>query len=395
MRKDKELNRHRMDRLRHILSLLHEGKSVEEVQGIFMETFGTVSAEEISRAEQALINEGMPVSEIQRLCDVHAAVFKGSIEEIHEPSDLSLIPGHPAHTLKAENRALEAEMAFIEAQLLLMPDAQALEDLREGMARLSRIDVHYRKKEDLLFPYMEKYGVTAPPKVMWGVDDEIRKEIEHARANLKSKDLQDVEDVLERVRDMIFKEEHILLPILMEKLTREDWAQVARDTDEFGYCLIDEPVVKWPRAEQEKDGSRPVIQAGDISLSTGAFTERELEALLNTLPVDITFVDAKDRVRYFSRGSERIFPRTVTVLRRSVSNCHPPASVHIVEKIVDDLRTGRKDREDFWIRMGDKLIYISYAAVRSPEGEYLGVLETTQNIKPMQELTGEKRLMSD
>jgi PAS domain S-box-containing protein len=120
-----------------------------------------------------------------------------------------------------------------------------------------------------------------------------------------------------------------------------------------------------------------------------------LEAMLNTLPVDITFVDKDNIVKYFSHGAERIFPRTKSVIGRSVENCHPPASVHVVEKVVEDLRSGKKDHEDFWIKMGEKYVLIRYFAVRGADGEYLGTLEFSQNIKPLQEITGEKRLLDE
>jgi len=117
--------------------------------------------------------------------------------------------------------------------------------------------------------------------------------------------------------------------------------------------------------------------------------------MFNTLPIDITFVDKDGAVKYFSQGKERIFARPKTIIGRQVQNCHPPASVHIVEKIVEDLRSGKKEHEDFWIRMGDQYVYIRYFAVRNEKGEYLGTMEVTQNIKPIQEISGEKRLMSD
>jgi len=121
----------------------------------------------------------------------------------------------------------------------------------------------------------------------------------------------------------------------------------------------------------------------------------EVIHMLNTLPLDITFGEKNDTVKYFSQGKERIFHRTKAVIGRNVANCHPPASVHVVQKIVEDFKSGAKDHEDFWIKMGDKYVLIRYFAVRSDTGEYLGTLEVTQDIKPLQEITGEKRLLSD
>lgn len=386
---------YRKQALKEIIAQLHQGKGVEEVKGHFEEVFGGVSAEEIAQAEQALIQGGLPVEEVQRLCDVHAAVFKGSIEEIHAAHDPSDIPGHPVHTLKAENRALEKLMDQIREDLALEDGA---EKVAQGLETLAQLDSHYAKKENLLFPYMERYGITAPPKVMWGVDDEIRAQ-RKAAAQQVGKDPQwkkAVEALLVKVKEMIFKEENIMIPMLAENLTQEEWKRIAEETGELGYCLIDPPPVWNPReGGGQETAQAPQAQGGQVILPTGVLKVEELTRMLDMLPLDITFVDKDDTVKYFSQGAERVFPRTKAVIGRKVSNCHPPASVHIVEKLVEDFKAGRKEHEDFWIKMGDRYILIRYFAVRSEQGEYLGVLEVTQNIKPIQEITGEKRLVSD
>ena len=384
---------YRKNKLKEIISKLHTGQTVEQVKAEFADTFGRVSAEEISQAEHALISEGMPVSEVQRLCDVHASVFKGSIEEIHKPQGAQETPGHPAHTLKAENSALRALMAEIHGILSAPAVEGRLHILRDLAWQLTGIDSHYKVKENLFFTYMEKYGVNAPPKVMWGVDDEIRAQLKQALAALEQGGTAALKDVMGRLEDMAFKEENIMLPILLEKLSADEWRQIAEDTREFGYFLIDLPPA-FAGAQAQGQPPAEAEAEGEIRLPTGSFTAEELSALFNALPMDITFVDKDNKVRYFSQGKERVFPRTVSVLGRDVKNCHPPASVHIVEKIVEDLRAGRKDHEDFWIRMGEKLVLIRYFAIRDPEGEFLGIGETTQDIAPLQLITGEKRLMS-
>lgn len=384
---------YRKNKLKDIIRKLHDGHTVGEVREELAAAFGHVSAEEISQAEQALIREGVTVAEVQRLCDVHAAVFKGSIEQIHAPETAQEAPGHPGRTLKEENRALMALIAEIRGALDTPRAEDSLVYLRSLAGKLSGIDTHYKVKENLLFPYMEKHGVTAPPKVMWGVDDEIRAEVKKALADLERGETAALEKALVRLEDMAFKEENILLPILKEKLSGQEWEQIARDTPEFGWFLIDPPPV-FTGGEPPVQPGQEGRKEGGIRLSTGSFDAEELSALLNALPIDITFVDRDNRVRYFSQGRERVFPRAVSVLGRDVKNCHPPASVHVVEKIVEDLRAGTKDHEDFWIKMGEKLILIRYFAVRSPQGEFLGVGETTQDIAPLKRITGEKRLMS-
>ena len=383
--------------LKELITQLHNGKSVEEVKGRFAAVFGGVSAEEIAQAEQALVTNGLPVSEIQRLCDVHAAVFKGSIEEIHQPSDPSEIPGHPANTMKRENKAIEKLIAEIRK---VIDQSSGEKDVETSLSRLTEIDCHYLKKENLLFPYMEQYGITAPPKVMWGVDDEIRVQLKEINVRLKTTDVShlkgQIEELLAKISEMIFKEESIMLPMLLENLTQDEWKHIADESGELGYCFIDR-VPEWsPVVRKEQEIVRQKETApGVITLPTGVLKTEELVRMLDTLPIDITFVDKDDTVKYFSQGDERVFPRTKAIIGRKVSNCHPPASVHIVEKLVEDFKTGRKESEDFWIDMGERYILIRYFAVRSEKGEYLGVLEVTQNIKPIQKIKGEKRLVSE
>ncbi len=393
----------RQKTIKDIIRQLHEGKTVDEVKTQFEEVFHGVSAMEISEAEGALIAEGLPVEEVQKLCDVHAAVFKGSIEEIHQPEQPALIPGHPVHVLVKENKKishiLEKEIRpFL--SLTAIDDPGAVEQLKAGVDQLKDLSIHYKKKENLYFPYMEKYGITAPPKVMWGVDDEIRARVKEVAALLEGHSdqtetlIRKTQDMADKIEEMIFKEENIMVPMLLENLTQEEWKTIADGSGEIGYMIKDVP--QWEPKETDKEENTPTEpEAGIVKLPSGEMKTEELTALLNTLPFDITFVDKDDKVKYFSEGKSRAFPRTRTILGRNVSNCHPPASVHIVEKIVEDFKNGVKDEEDFWIRMGKKYILIRYYAVRSEAGEYLGVLEVTQDIDEIQNITGEKRLMSE
>jgi PAS domain S-box-containing protein len=393
--------------LKELIMELHNGKSVEEVKERFGQLIEGVSATEISAMETALISEGMPVTEVQRLCDVHAAVFKGSIEEIHRPEKEEDNPGHPVFTFRAENRAIERllrrQIRPVLGEFLQDNNSESHDKLNDAMMQLWELDKHYLRKENLLFPYMEKYGITAPPKVMWGVDDEIRADIKEVIRLLKENksDKQKLGEQLEaalgRVEEMIFKEENILFPMVLETLSEDEWLKIAKESTELGYCLY-EPKQEWRpvkvnvEAKVQLQGEAP---AGDgyINFDTGLMSQTEIEAVFNTLPVDITFVDKDGAVKFFTQGKERIFPRTKAVIGRQVSNCHPPASVHIVEEIVEDLKSGKKDHEDFWIRMRDKYVHIRYFAVRDKDGNFLGVLEFTQDIAPIKELEGEKRLV--
>lgn len=396
---------YRKQTIKNIIMQLHEGKSVDEVKKQFDDVFKGVSASEISEAESALVEEGIPVQDIQKLCDVHAAVFKGSIEEIHkEETKLEDIPGHPINTLIRENKEITRMTGDLKS-LNSSNRPDKFDKIKEKINELLKISIHYRKKENLIFPYMEKYGMTTPPKVMWGVDDEIYDEIKSIKEALDKGAFDEkrlsvkIDEVADKAEEMVFKEENIMLPMLSEKLTEDEWKKIADGSYEFGFLIDNVPEWKIETEAKniapEKEEKAAGAADGIIKLPTGSFTIKELECVLNTLPFDITFVGKDDAVKYFSQGLERIFPRTESVIGRNVSNCHPPASVHIVEKMVEDFKAGVKDHEDFWIKMRGLYVYIRYFAVRDKNGEYLGVLEVTQNISPIRELEGEKRLVSE
>ncbi len=392
----------RQKKLKEIIMRLHNGEDFEKVKADFEKHFSNITAGEITQMETALVKEGMPIEHIQKLCDVHASVFKGTIDEIHEQKNDEDIPGHPVYTYRKEDQALEE---FIHNEILPIIDNysnEKAEKLLEKFLTLQDIDKHYARKENLIFPYLEAAGITAPPKVMWGVDDEIRQlikdTISQIRKNGSNNDIIKIANkTINKIKEMIFKDENILLPMALDTLTSREWKEVLIGSEEFGYFLI-EPKKSWVGPSEglnKKIKSERFLDEGDVAFEAGAMSPQELNALFNTLPLDITFVDKNDKVRFFSQGEERIFPRPKTIIGREVSNCHPPSSVHVVEQIVNDFKAGIKDHEDFWINMKGMLVYIRYFAVRDNNGEYLGVVELTQDIKPIQEIKGEKRLLSE
>ena len=402
---------YRQQELKKIIKKLHQGETVESVKQEFEELTQGISAVEITEMEQALVNEGLPVDEIQRLCDVHASVFKGSIEEIHQNDGFEITDfdeGHPIHTLKKENRVIES---LIEEQVLPYlsqytetKDEQHEELLRRAIDKLQTIEKHYTRKEQLLFPYLEKYSITAPAQVMWGVDDEIRGAVKAIRALMDHDYIelpklnQSIRELVHHIQEMIFKEEEILFPMALEKLEASEWKTIEESSAEIGYTLLG-VVKRWKptkhqNAKETNQANTDRHSSDKIQFDAGSMSPEEINAILNTLPMDMTFVGADNKVKYFTQGKERIFDRPKTIIGREVKHCHPPKSVHVVEQIVEDLRSGKKDHEDFWIKMGEMYVLIRYYAIRSKSGEYLGTLELTQDIKPIQEIEGEKRLMS-
>jgi DUF438 domain-containing protein len=389
----------KQEALKALIKRLHEGEDPNTIKAIFKREFSDVSTAELSQMEQALINEGLPVKEIERLCDVHASVFGGSISDIHH-KEAVLTPGHPLHTLHEENKAIKA---LIDHELIPYLESEGnmnLLMLRVGIDRLKEIDKHYTRKEQLFFPYLEKKGVTGPPQVMWGVDDKIRGLIKSVRTKLDEPTITvkaiktPLLEMIDQINEMIFKEDTILIPLLNDTLNLYNFIKIEEASDEIGYFL-EKPSVRWNQPEADTKEETPKTSVGEVRLDAGSLSFLEVNQILNKLPLDMTFVDKDGYVKYFTQGEERIFERPITILGRHVNMCHPPQSVHVVEQIVESFKTGKKDHEDFWIQMRGNFIHIRYFAIRSKTGEYLGTLEVTQNIKPLRDLEGEKRLLDD
>jgi hypothetical protein len=191
---------------------------------------------------------------------------------------------------------------------------------------------------------------------------------------------------------MIYREEEILFPMSLDVLSDSEWYAIFKQSPEYGFCLYD-PAEDWQPSGDIEDSEQTIDQER-IQLPSGSLTPSELTTILNSIPFDLTFVDKDDRVRYFTQGRERIFSRSRAILGRKVQLCHPPSSVHIVEQILEDFRSGRQNRAPFWINLKDKFIHIEYFALRDQDGEYLGTLEVSQDLTRKRSLEGEQRLLS-
>lgn len=398
----------RKELLKHLLLQLHEGAPAEVLRGRLIEVLSGIPYNEVVEVEQELINAGaLTTEEILDFCDLHTAVLDGSIDL----EGAKTIPaGHPVDTLKKENIAIQDEIdklhnLFGSARNISDKDvADYIIKIRTIFNALWDIDKHYKRKEYLIFPYLEKNEITGPPTVMWGKHDEIRGLLKDVYETLDAPKIDAGElvpiidmvlkPVMELIEGMIMKEEEILLPMTMDTLTEEDWYKIYQETPEFGYCLV-APSAEW-KPEGVEVEKVAFVQSDAIRLSSGAFDMKEIEALFIHLPIDITFVDKNDKVRFFSHSPNRVFERNVSVIGRDVRMCHPPGSVHIVEQILNDFKSGKENKAVFWMSkfMGNRFIYIEYSAVRSPEGEYLGVVEVTQDITEMRKLEGDQRLLS-
>jgi len=397
----------RKKQLKELILRLHDGESVEDVKKELTETLKSIPYGEVVEVEQELIGEGLPEEEVLKLCDAHSAVLQGNVD-LAGSKDIPA--GHPVDVMINENKELQNvtnQITSLVKELEENPksDMNAVRLKLLGLFNsLFDVDKHYLRKEYLLFPFLEKQNITGPPKVMWGKHDEIRELIKGSIEILKTEDISyedlmaSIEIILEPavngVTDMVPKEEEILFPMALDKLTESDWYEISKQSLEFGYCLYD-PQIEWMPEVTEKTTEKEARNSGGkIQLPSGGFSVDELLAVLNTLPIDMTFVDKDDKVKYFSQGTERIFTRNRAILNRDVRHCHPPASTHIVDKILEDFKSGKESRAPFWINMGGKMIHIEYFALRDENGSYLGTLEVSQDINGYRALEGEQRILS-
>lgn len=393
--------------IKDIILKLHQGLSIEEAKKKFEEEAGTITSSEIAEIEQSLINEGMPVDEIKKFCNVHALLFESSLSQLVAKEESST---HPIYLFKLENREIEKLTDSIK-ELLINKDIQALEvfrqELKKLLLELKGVELHYTRKEQLLFPFLEKYGFMGPSKVMWGKDNEIRNLLKNSilkieelgtKQQLESYIKEYVNPLIEEVAGMIFKEENILFPASQEKLNSNDWIDILKESDEVGYAFIEKPkeTSRMISELMKTVVMEPEIKNGnEINFPSGVLELKELMWILNSLPVDITFVDKDDTVKYFSDNKDRVFIRTRSIIGRKVQNCHPPQSVEIVERLLAEFKNGKRDQADFWINFKNRLIFIKFLAVRDEGLNYLGTIEITMDITDIRSLKGEKKLIDE
>jgi PAS domain S-box-containing protein len=394
----------RKEKLKRAVEKLHEGALVSDVKEEFKDILKDASPLEISKIEEEMIEEGIPREKIQSLCVVHLELFKDSLQEPNP----DLPETHPIYILMQEHKIILnaairlAELAQVCADnAAQIPPPDVLSGIMQSIETLKESANHYQREENVLFPMLEAHGIIQPPAIMWSEHDTVRG-IEKTLFDLFEKGPRLDSDAMKQLRasaislsetlsSHFFKENNILFQTSLKLFSKEEWLKVRTDFDDIGYGVFNPKSMKVQPAKIQ-----PVMDSETSSMikfESGAMTKEVLEAVLNTLPVDITFVDEKDHVRYFSQSPERIFVRSKSVIGREVRNCHPQKSIEKVEQILNDFRAGTRDKAEFWIRMGEALIYIRYFPVRDSEGKYLGCLEVSQNIAEIQKIEGEKRLL--
>ena len=320
-------------------------------------------------------------------------------------------PGHPVHTLMEEHKALlefahELKRIFDESMDDFIFDGDDIQHIHHIAEHFKEAEKHYQREENVLFPILEKHGVTQPPKMMWSEHNQIRglkKELYSLLETGLDKDLEEFQGKLsvlaKGIDDLLSthfnKENTILFPMALRTFSQSEWSDVEKQFNEIGYCCFSPETVRNTSAEEtvSPEAGEATVPTDEILLGTGSFSKEQLEACLNSLPFDLTFIDKDDNVGYFSESGDRVFLRTKAVIGRNVQLCHPEKSVHIVNNILDAFKTGKKNVAEFWIQMNQRTIHIRYFAVRDKAGQYMGTVEVTQDITDLKKIQGEKRLL--
>lgn len=405
------------NKIKSYLQRLNKGEALESVQTDFVRECKDVDPADIMQAEQELLREGTSIGELQRLCDVHSALFHGSTTEekianaekaaVHSLNAQKLhaenmkdkrlsaaaaliqISGHPLQTFTLENAALEK---------LIARAKQVLENgtINDGsLNELRQIAIHYARKGDLLYPHLKvQYGISGPSAVMWTVDDEIRDEL---NALAKQKDQKETDAwkqrlnaVLTRMEEMIYKESNILFPNCALNFTEEEWYQIYRDAKDYSECFgvrgdtweAAETYLHSNASEADTMSAEHAFAGGEtrIHLPGGSLTLSQLTAMLNTIPLEISFVDIDNINRYFNEGP-KVFKRPGMALGREVFTCHPPKIEERVRRIIGEFRAGNLDQVPVWMDKDGRTFLVTYYAVRDKQEQYLGTLELVQDME--------------
>ena len=381
----------RQEILKNLMLRLHAGEDKEVIQEEFNEVFDEISPYEIQLMERNLMSEGITFAEIMSLCNVHANLMGSKVNTQTSVADFEQ-PGHPVHVMKMENLAIRGALDRVERLLvnyLETKDSTIEKGLRRQISLLDQFENHYQRKEYAMFPLMEKKGITAPPKVMWGVHDQIRdlyRDFKKALNDGKETTLEEFQIARDEMLEMIQKEENILIPMVEQVFHVDDWETIASQSPEYGYCIV-KPEKEWAvkKSFSPVKEETQVESEGDIPLSTGSLSLKELNLILDLLPMELSFVDAQNIVKYYNEGNgeEKIFKRTPSAIGRDVILCHPPRVHETVQTIFEQLKSKQKEKEEMWFKTEDKMVHVTYHTVWDEEGKYMGCLEYVQDIKPL------------
>ncbi len=386
----------RLNDLVAFASKLVRGENGKQLIESYQQVLETISPMEAMQVFDLLLQTEFTTEELKPHVGKIMNVFYKSLAsfKVEKPSK-----SHFLSLLALENREVEKILNQIKPLLKLYFDENVdneLEIKRQLIGLFSQLkayELHYIKKEIILFPYIEKcFPQYRCLQLMWSFHDDYRKSLKSIET-LLSEDQVDKKALPNEVGKLffvilpiIFREEQIIFPMALKVIPEKEWSTMLYQSLEIGWCYINPEIQKYePQQAKFMDGM--------VDLGTGALYAEQLILMLENLPVDITFVDENDEVRYFSGAKHRIFPRSKAIIGRKVQNCHPPESVHVVNEIVDAFKSGKKDNADFWIQMKGMFIHIRYFALRDANGNYKGTIEVSQDATEIRALTGERRLL--
>lgn len=311
----------------------------------------------------------------------------------------TLPKGHPVNIYSEEKELIQQ---LGEEFLKTDPEREA-QKFFNIFNQLQQVEKRFERKENQLFPVLEQKGWTGPSKNMWSFHDTIREQFRLLRKKIEARQFseaqQDAQYLVSSIFRLLLVEDNVLFPNALDLLTEDDWKQVRKGEEEIGW-MLSQPPVNWPQQEEYIHPSQDHTKR-ELSFSTedkahydeGYMSVDQVNLLLKTMPLDLTYVDENDKVIFYNRGEERVFPRSAGIIGREVKFCHPPKSVGTVLKILEEFRKGTKNEASFWINFKGRLIYIRYFAVRDSQKNYRGVIEMSQDITDIKKIEGEQRLL--
>lgn len=386
------LDQERKGIIKQIVKKVHEDpKSLNDVKERFQKIIRELTPLEIAQIEQEMIQEGISADTIHLMCDVHLEVFKEALLK----EEIDVEAWHPINILVEEHKDIINKTKdlreLVEDLNVSNLQSKEIKDKLGGFSTyLFNVNSYFLKEENVLFPYLEKHDIVQPPAIMWKEHDQFRRFAKEFKKSLIKGELEALKNLSLALNELIinhvFKEHKILFKTALKVISEDEWKEIRRQFDEIGYFAYYPMPFEFIQEKTEQ------FEGDVLNLKSGYLKLDQLINLLNHLPVDITFIDENDLVKYFNESKERIFVRTRAVIGRKVQNCHPPKSIHIVNKILDDFKSGKRDFAEFWLRLGEKYVYIIYIAVRDNNGNYLGTLEVTQDILKFKNIEGEKRI---
>jgi DUF438 domain-containing protein len=393
-----EFTNHKATRVSKLIELflkVIQGEMTSNLVANYQQVIDLAGPADVIAVVDQLVQLQIPMPELKKGINKALNLLSKSLQEFpYEPP----VSGSFLHVLILNNEQIDQRLKAIRPLLKVInqdsKNRTSGNELKIELIDLSGIDLHYQIKENVLFPLIEKY---LPDyrclQVMWSFHDDIRRNLKEAIRLLDSPDF-DLKilnrlcgDIFFNIYAIRFREEHILFPIISEVIPESELNALLPESLEIGF-----PFARPELFHQEIYVSIPEF-SGEIDLKTGFLSAEQIRLVFNHLPVDITYVDENNQVKFFSTPEKRIFRRTNSIIGRDVKNCHPHESVHVVEQIVEAFRKGEKDKASFWIPMKGEFILIQYFAVRDEQGNYRGVLEVSQEITEIRKLQGENRLL--